>query len=158
MCNLLLPTVHKISCGKIDDLLFIELEVFPDGDGSAQMKGVLQHSHKAIRWSEKISITKMLIGSLANPTKGKLCIIARHLDVLDKIVVSAGLSNKSTSTTKYIRIDSLTSLSDRRWYMEKFQKDPTVRIALLGVTAANLATELVASTTIWFAEWMPLGR
>ena len=39
----------------------------------------------------------------------------------------------------------------------QFQTDPTVRIALLGITAAGVAVTLTASSTVWFAElfWTP---
>jgi len=85
-----------------------------------------------------------------DPTKGKLCIFAHHLSVLNSVAEQANLSN-------YIRIDGSTTPKNRHKQIQDFQTDPSVRIALLGITAAGVAVTLTASSTVWFAElfWTP---
>jgi SNF2 family DNA or RNA helicase len=102
-------------------------------------------------------IVDMLQRWLADPTKGKLCIFAHHLSVLNAIRDKAGLSNDRHSLRKFIRIDGATMPKQRQELIKKFQADPSVRIALLGITAAGVAVTLTASSTVWFAElfWTP---
>ncbi|GAX25243.1 SWI/SNF-related matrix-associated actin-dependent regulator of chromatin subfamily A-like protein 1 [Fistulifera solaris] len=95
---------------------------------------------------------------LNDPTKGKLCIFAHHLSVLDAIRDLADLSNReSDGKYKFIRIDGSTNPKQRQEQIQIFQTDPTTRIALLGITAAGVAVTLTASSTVWFAElfWTP---
>lgn len=94
---------------------------------------------------------------LADPTKGKVCIFAHHIAVLDNIVSGAGLSNTKDSASKYIRIDGSTNPKARQEAITTFQNDPTVRVAVLGITAASVAVTLTAASTVWFAElfWTP---
>ena len=90
--------------------------------------------------------------------KGKLCIFAHHLDVLDEIARGSGLSNLNESMTKFIRIDGAVSScvyssspsplrltkcphtktlpKIRQEQILSFQTDPSVRIALLGITVS----------------------
>lgn len=94
---------------------------------------------------------------LADPTKGKVCVFAHHIAVLDDIVSGAGLTNSKDSTSKYIRIDGSTNPKARQEAITAFQNDPTVRVAILGITAASVAVTLTAASTVWFAElfWTP---
>jgi SWI/SNF-related matrix-associated actin-dependent regulator 1 of chromatin subfamily A len=102
-------------------------------------------------------IVDMLGRWLADPTKGKLCIFAHHLSVLNAIRDQAGLSNVAKSGRKFIRIDGSTLPRQRQEQIKLFQTDPSVRVALLGITAAGVAVTLTASSTVWFAElfWTP---
>ena len=102
-------------------------------------------------------LVDMLSRWLNDPTKGKLCIFAHHLSVLNAIGDGAGLSNQRGSTRKFIRIDGSTLPKQRQQEIKKFQTDPSVRIALLGITAAGVAVTLTAASTVWFAElfWTP---
>lgn len=102
-------------------------------------------------------VVDMLNRWLDDPTKGKVCIFAHHLSVLDSIGTGAMLSNDPSSTKKYIRIDGSTSPKLRQQQIDAFQTDPSIRIALLGITAAGVAVTLTASSTVWFAElfWTP---
>ena len=74
-----------------------------------------------------------------------------------RLFITAGLSNFIDGKEKFIRIDGSTSPKSRQEQILKFQTDPTVRIALLGITAAGVAVTLTASSTVWFAElfWTP---
>jgi SNF2 family DNA or RNA helicase len=102
-------------------------------------------------------VVNMLQRWLADPTKGKLCIFAHHISVLDAIRDHANLNNENGSRSKYIRIDGKTPAKFRQEQITSFQSDPTVRVALLGITAAGVAVTLTASSTVWFAElfWTP---
>jgi hypothetical protein len=102
-------------------------------------------------------IVDMLKRWLSDPTKGKICIFAHHLSVLNSIQELAGLSNGTDSSSKYIRIDGSTLPKRRQEHINDFQTDPSIRVALLGITAAGVAVTLTASSTVWFAElfWTP---
>jgi SNF2 family DNA or RNA helicase len=102
-------------------------------------------------------IVDMLNRWLNDPTKGKLCIFAHHLSVLDAIQDQASISNEEGSNRKFIRIDGSTLPKQRQQHIKDFQTDPSVRIALLGITAAGVAVTLTASSAVWFAElfWTP---
>lgn len=106
----------------------------------------------------KIPLIAELVGKwLADPTKGKLCIFAHHINVLDEISLRVGLSNEEGSDKQFIRIDGTTNPKERQSQIVAFQNDPNIRIALLGITAAGVAVTLTASSTVWFAElfWTP---
>ena len=100
-------------------------------------------------------IANMLRRFLDDKTKGKICIFAHHISVLDAISHRAGLSNKRGQ--KFIRIDGSTLPKERQDQITAFQTDPSIRVALLGITAAGVAVTLTASSTVWFAElfWTP---
>lgn len=102
-------------------------------------------------------IVDMLKRWLLDPTKGKICIFAHHLSVLNAIGKLAGLANTNDSSSKYIRIDGSTLPKNRQEQINAFQTDPTIRVALLGITAAGVAVTLTACSTVWFAElfWTP---
>ena len=102
-------------------------------------------------------VAHMLNRWLDDATMGKLCIFAHHLSVLDSISKLASLSNDESSSRKFIRIDGSTMPKARQEQITKFQTDPTIRVALLGITAAGVAVTLTASSTVWFAElfWTP---
>jgi SWI/SNF-related matrix-associated actin-dependent regulator 1 of chromatin subfamily A len=102
-------------------------------------------------------VVDMLKRWLNDSTKGKLCIFAHHLSVLDALQNLSNLSNAPESKQKFIRIDGSTSPKHRQEQIHAFQTDPSTKIALLGITAAGVAVTLTASSTVWFAElfWTP---
>lgn len=102
-------------------------------------------------------ILDMLKQWLADGTNGKLVIFAHHLDVLNSLEQCSGVSNAPGSNTKYIRIDGSTTPQSRQDQIDSFQDDPTIKIALLGITAAGVGVTLTAASTVWFAElfWTP---
>mmetsp|Transcript_22808 Transcript_22808/g.54032 ORF Transcript_22808/g.54032 Transcript_22808/m.54032 type:complete len:1364 (-) Transcript_22808:143-4234(-) len=106
----------------------------------------------------KIPLIAEMVGKwLEDPTKGKLCVFAHHINVLDEISKLVGLSNLQGSRKRFIRIDGSTSPKERQAQIVAFQNDPDIRIAVLGITAAGVAVTLTASSTVWFAElfWTP---
>ena len=126
-------------------------------DRARRNKEVLHHLYKITGRSKVGRVAATLRSWLEDPSKGKLCIFAHHLDVLDEISRIAGLSNRKGSSSRFIRIDGSTTPRARQDQILKFQSDPGVRIAMLGITAAGVAVTLTASSTVWFAElfWTP---
>ena len=114
-----------------------------------QRKTILNHLYSLTGKAKVGHVVEMLNAWLDDPTKGKLCIFAHHIDILDEITKGAGLSNAAGSLRKYIRIDGKTSPKARQEQMMEFQSDPTVRIAILGITAAGVAITLTAASTVW---------
>lgn len=120
-------------------------------------KSVLNKMYTLTARAKLPLISDMIKKWLGDRTKGKLCVFAHHLLVLDELISRAGLSNEKDSETRYIRIDGSTSPKERQAQIKTFQTDPSVRIAILGITAAGVAVTLTAASTVWFAElfWTP---
>ena len=112
-------------------------------------KTILNHLYSLTGKAKVGHVVEMLNAWLDDPTKGKLCIFAHHIEILDEITKGAALSNAAGSLRKYIRIDGKTSPKARQEQMMEFQSDPTVRIAILGITAAGVAITLTAASTVW---------
>ena len=127
------------------------------GDEPNERKAVLSRLYGLTGDVKLPFIAKMLNLWLNDPTKGKLCIFAHHIKVLDELAKLANLSNDSQGDRKYIRIDGKTSPRLRQDHINTFQNDASVRIALLGITAAGVGVTLTAASTVWFAElfWTP---
>ncbi|CAM9436857.1 unnamed protein product, partial [Hapterophycus canaliculatus] len=86
-------------------------------------------------------------------TGGKVLVFAHHrnvLDALERAVVKTG-------RVEYIRIDGRTKPKDRQDLVDTFQNNPSVRVALLGLTAAGIGITLTAASRVVFAElyWTP---
>ena len=97
------------------------------------------------------TVVTKLKGWLSNPFNGKICIFAHHKAVLDAI------ESEALKISNYIRIDGSTMPKSRQSKINLFQRNPRIRVALLGVTAAGVAVTLTAASTVWFAElfWTP---
>ena len=172
----LMTTSHQLDESQKNELVFrldsdlkTEIKVWAD----EQMLGLQQKQAKAEEGPTRQSVLNLMYSLtakakipllvdmikkwLADPTKGKLCVFAHHLFMLDAIVNDVGLSNAPDSKMKYIRIDGSTQPMDRQNQIKAFQNDPSVRIAVLGITAAGVAVTLTASSTVWFTElfWTP---
>lgn len=123
-------------------------------EGPRDRKSLLTYMYKKTGEAKLPLVLEMLRLFLLNPAHGKVCIFAHHISVLDALAASPKLVN---GEAKYIRIDGSTSPKARQEQINQFQNDPTVRIALLGITAAGVAVTLTASSTVWFTElyWTP---
>ena len=125
-------------------------------DEEIDRKTVLNRMYSLTGKAKVSLIASMMKKWLEDPTKGKLCVFAHHVFVLDELVREVGLSN-AEGGHQYIRIDGSTSPKHRQAQIKAFQTDPSIRIAVLGITAAGVAVTLTASSTVWFAElfWTP---
>ncbi|CAM9597424.1 unnamed protein product, partial [Ectocarpus sp. 13 AM-2016] len=86
-------------------------------------------------------------------TGGKILVFAHHRNVLDALEQSV----VRTGRVEYIRIDGRTKPKDRQDLVDTFQSNPSVRVALLGLTAAGIGITLTAASRVVFAElyWTP---
>ena len=82
----------------------------------------------------------------------KMLIFAHHQAVLDAFETAFMEKHH-----RHIRIDGKTPPSGRQELCNSFQQDPSIRIALLSITAASTGLTLTAATTVVFAElfWNP---
>lgn len=87
----------------------------------------------------------------ANSPK-KYIVFGHHQIVLDAVEALC-----VRQKLQYIRIDGRTPLPVRKSYVDKFQSDPVVQIAVLSMTAAGQGLTLTAASTVIFAElhWTP---
>ena len=99
----------------------------------------------------KLEALKRHVNDLIAHYPGKFIVFAHHRAVLDAI---AGDTLAHVST---IRIDGTTMPRERQLRVKRFQTDPSVRVALLGITAAGIALTLTAASRVLFAEifWTP---
>lgn len=128
-----------------------------DGDEVVSRKAVLNKMFHLTGTAKIPIVIDMLTRWIADPKNGKLCIFAHHMNVLDAIIEGGRLSNDKGSNSKYIRIDGSTHPKLRQEQITCFQRDPSIRVAILGITAAGVGVTLTAASTIWFAElfWTP---
>ena len=129
----------------------------PQQDEEPSRKAILNQIFRQTGTAKIPVIVDMLKLWLNDPTNTKICIFAHHINVLDALVEQGGLSNQEGSKSKFIRIDGSTNPKFRQEQIISFQNDPTVRVAVLGITAAGVGVTLTAASTIWFAElfWTP---
>ena len=82
----------------------------------------------------------------------KIIVFGHHQSMLD--AVEALCVRKKM---KHIRIDGQTPLQVRHSYVQKFEADPTMRVAVLSMTAAGQGLTLTSASTVIFAElhWTP---
>ncbi|XP_033228267.1 SWI/SNF-related matrix-associated actin-dependent regulator of chromatin subfamily A-like protein 1 isoform X2 [Belonocnema kinseyi] len=82
----------------------------------------------------------------------KFLLFAHHQVVLDS--VCDVLKSKKT---KYIRIDGRTNPEQRKYFVDSFQDDKDIMVAVLSITAANSGITLTAARLVVFAEltWNP---
>ncbi|CAD5115905.1 DgyrCDS4840 [Dimorphilus gyrociliatus] len=82
----------------------------------------------------------------------KFIIFAHHQVILDAIENSVVEKER-----KYIRIDGSTNPEQRHFFVQQFQNDDSVRVAILSITAANSGLNLTAASLVIFSElfWNP---
>ena len=89
---------------------------------------------------------------MSDASNGKVLVFAHHVNVLD------GLADFCTDNFHgFIRIDGGTPGEERQNLVQRFQRDPRIRVAVLAITAAGVALTLTAASTVYFAEmfWTP---
>lgn len=102
----------------------------------------------------------------------KVLLFAHHRDLMDALQMCVEtwmekrLNNKDRETTDpdhlydpqiYIRIDGSVPSKNRSYLVDQFQTNPSVRIAILSITAAGVGLNLTAASHAIFSEmfWNP---
>jgi hypothetical protein len=82
----------------------------------------------------------------------KFIVFAHHLEVMDSLQECV-----EKAKTSYIRIDGKTPHKVREVSVDKFQHDPTVKVAILSIKACSQGLTLTAASNVVFAEicWNP---
>jgi SWI/SNF-related matrix-associated actin-dependent regulator 1 of chromatin subfamily A len=82
----------------------------------------------------------------------KMLIFAHHQTIIDCFE-----GHLLVKKVRFIRIDGRTATSSRQELCNAFQTDPSMRVAVLSLTAASTGLTLTAATTVIFAElfWNP---
>jgi len=118
---------------------------------SEKRKSILMQLFKNTGTAKLPGIRKHISELLASPTCPKFLVFAHHHHVLDS------LEKTVFKGVNIMRIDGRTPPKERQKSIERFQTDPTVRAALLGITAAGVAVTLTAASRAIFTElfWTP---
>ena len=123
-----------------------------DGGGAPQHDPSLMEAWKLTGSAKLDAISKYLSTLCECGGVQKLLVFAHHIEVLDHIE-----SFCRAKRWGRVRIDGSTSAPLRLQAVEKFQADRSVRIAILGMTAAGVGITMTAASTVLFAElhWTP---
>lgn len=119
-----------------------------------EARKLLMSAYQASGISKASAVAEYIIDWLNGSGTQKLLVFAHHQDVLDTIENSV---SKKFRGLNHIRIDGKVGLAERARLVNKFQTDPSTRIALLSVTAAGVGLTLTAASTVIFSElhWTP---
>ena len=138
---------------------FVEEEKTEVIDIEAQQRKEMAQQKKALLMSlfrrtgpAKLPAAELRIKELLSDEAGeKILVFGHHRTVLDY------LSKGILRTVPHIVINGSTAPRDRQALATKFQTDPRVRVAVLGITAAGVALTLTAASRVIFTElyWTP---
>ena len=77
----------------------------------------------------------------------KLLLFAHHIKVLDALA-----EHFRKGKTPYVRVDGQVASDNRQVQCDRFQRDESVRVALLSIAAAGVGLTLTAGSHVVFAE------
>jgi len=114
-------------------------------------KSMLMQLYRQSGMAKIPGISRVMQSLLSDPEQPKFLVFAHHHGVLD------ALENGVFRKVPHIRIDGRTSAKERQARIDRFQTDPSIRVALLGITAAGVAITLTAASLAVFTElfWTP---
>ena len=121
-----------------------------DQDPNSDTRIAITQAYSLTGKAKLNSVKEYILELLENDIK--LLIFAHHRVILDGI--EQALKDKKI---KNIRIDGLISKEVRHDNVTQFQQDPSIRAAVLSITAAGVGLTLTAASTVVFAElhWTP---
>lgn len=131
---------------------------------SSQMHFLSTEEQKRKHFERKAMISEMFRVSAKVKAKSvSAWVLDRLQNYPDKIVffgyhqVMLDMVEEMCASVDKIRIDGSTSTEKRQAYVDRFQEDPSVRLAVLSLMAAGTGLTLTASSTVVFGEmyWVP---
>ncbi|XP_069116128.1 DNA annealing helicase and endonuclease ZRANB3-like isoform X2 [Argopecten irradians] len=140
------PLLNK-GKNKIDMMDIMQQERREDHSTNALIQRLYRLSGEA-----KIGPAREYIEMLCENENLKFLVFAYHHSMMNGLQQS--LYNKNV---KFIRIDGETPTSDRQAYVQQFQSDPDVKVAILSILAAGVGLTFTAASLVVFAEmyWTP---
>ncbi|CAE8709752.1 unnamed protein product, partial [Polarella glacialis] len=87
---------------------------------------------------------------LLGASKEKFLLFAHHLPMLDAVTLAVTRRNVDC-----IRIDGSTKVEDRPGLVQRFQEEPSCRVAVLSIMAAGEGLTLTAAARVVFCELCP---
>ncbi|KAJ8680973.1 hypothetical protein QAD02_016760 [Eretmocerus hayati] len=117
--------------------------------GTSKHSALLQYYSETSKAKEK-AVCNYITDLLEN--QRKFLVFAHHQSMMDAI--SDVLTAKKI---QFIRIDGKTNPEQRKFFVDTFQKEERVLVAVLSITAANAGITMTAATLVIFAElyWNP---
>ena len=101
----------------------------------------------------KISGVQNYLNNFLDSCETSKCLVfAHHIDVLDGIEKGIseysyrGGKKKKRKMLKYVRIDGSTPHHERQLNTQKFQKDPSCRVAIIGMLAGGVGITLTEAS------------
>jgi SWI/SNF-related matrix-associated actin-dependent regulator 1 of chromatin subfamily A len=118
---------------------------------SEKRKSILMQLYKNTGSAKLPAIRKHIASIMDSPTCPKFLVFAHHHNVLDSLETTVFRGKN------IVRIDGSTPPKERQTRINRFQTDPTIKAALLGITAAGVAITLTAASRVVFTElfWTP---
>jgi len=111
---------------------------------SAMTRLVLETS--ALKHKCVCNYLKQYIQTIMSPND-KCLIFAHHIAMIDTILDMVQALN-----VEFIHIDGRTPHIERQKLVDRFQTNPNIRVAILGITAAGTGLNLYAANVVIFAE------
>ncbi|KAK9812930.1 hypothetical protein WJX72_005929 [[Myrmecia] bisecta] len=91
-------------------------------------------------------------GSAPAEAPPKFLIFAHHRTVMSRLASALEGNSSDWAGIAYVRIEGATDPVERRLAVQRFRDDPSVRVALLSVTAAGTGLDFSAASAVVFAE------
>ncbi|XP_033734457.1 DNA annealing helicase and endonuclease ZRANB3-like isoform X2 [Pecten maximus] len=122
-----------------------------DGREDHSTNALIQRLYR-LSGEAKIGPAREYIEMLCENESLKFLVFAYHHSMMNGLQQS--LYNKNV---KFIRIDGETPTSDRQVYVQQFQSDPEIKVAILSILAAGTGLTFTAASLVVFAEmyWTP---
>jgi len=134
----------------VEELEQLRRELQQAGSDKGAMHAAVSRLHVATSKAKEDGVCEYVREVLEGGTK--LLVFGHHLSMLDALETMA-----TRLKVGWVRIDGSKSTADRHAAVKRFQAEPKVQIAILGILAAGVGLTLTAASTVIFAElhWTP---
>lgn len=137
----------------------LDKDIYAAIDGEDVTKAMLSEKHnkdlhiatyRRLLGIEKAKLVVPIIKDILAETDESLLVFAHHKEVLDFL-------DEKLNAFPHVRVDGGTFVKDRQRLVERYQKDPSVRVLLANYTALGVGFNVTKATRILHVEysWVP---